>query len=950
MQLRTQRDTYSLGGITIRTAIPQAIHRHQLSRAVERILIVALLAFGLSSIFQSFWTVGAHADEVSDSTSDQSEDLGQAENPDLKSELDTCLAGLKTPDLKPGLHRVIQLVNCSDQTVLGTANAAQQKGGQELPVLPEEGTWIMQPAGSADNANVLTIDIPTQWENTKCPPSAHGMCQGIVGPRFWPRTGCRYDLSFDKAQCETGGCSGAYDCSAARQSASVGTTVAEWTFNEPVANLKDLPPNNWCIGDGLPPPSPTISYCKDSPDISAVDGANLNMDIQPLNASAHDPFDVLGGHDIQWLAEQYPLTTHGDDLRGHCAVEDFQLSRLKLANSGLPRGVIVDKAGIPEGGDSTVACFSNCGRYAYPVPPDLHCDENAPGAAGALCFRWKALCLGDPSKYGPAPDGPGKCRSDTDCPVAGACWDLVNDPSNPIDHTCQGRAFVKENKCDYPNTAKDCPWVTYPYGYEDKTRTPPQVFFGTQPPVANCNKVTNSNAPFKADVCIGDDTLHKVMPKAYTWPNDPQVYGGDASAYRVIFAPGGTKEKITSTSTIPFCDELPGALAKEAADDVYDYRTNKTNCGNPLNYGALFAVARPKSLPFPANQWSCDLDPTGAGDDGVICRWNSATRNPVSPINQIGLKANFNAAGSSLELRAIPAVQVGDLLIASITFLSGPMVTAPTGWALAPGPTGGAASVTSMNGQQTVVWYHFVTNQEPASYIWTWTSTAFPGGGLTAWRGVDSTNPFDGEAVVAFAQNLPSKTAVAPIITTHIANTRVLSIYGAGTADQPSFGLPEGPMGVGIDETGAVKLNGGPTGGTYYAHLVGDRIQSTADTVVAQSVPITQSGMMPVSSGPDWTAISIVLRPSSAGPTPTPSASATPTPTKTPAPTKTPTPTMTKIPTPTKTPKPTKTPTPTRTKTPTPTKTPKPTKTPTPTRTKTPTPTKTPKPMATAAP
>ncbi len=254
MQLRTQRDTYSLGGITIRTAIPQAIHRHQLSRAVERILIVALLAFGLSSIFQSFWTVGAHADEVSDSTSDQSEDLGQAENPDLKSELDTCLAGLKTPDLKPGLHRVIQLVNCSDQTVLGTANAAQQKGGQELPVLPEEGTWIMQPAGSADNANVLTIDIPTQWENTKCPPSAHGMCQGIVGPRFWPRTGCRYDLSFDKAQCETGGCSGAYDSSAARQSASVGTTVAEWTFNEPVANLKDLPPNNWCIGDGLPPP------------------------------------------------------------------------------------------------------------------------------------------------------------------------------------------------------------------------------------------------------------------------------------------------------------------------------------------------------------------------------------------------------------------------------------------------------------------------------------------------------------------------------------------------------------------------------------------------------------------------------------------------------------------------------------------------------------------------
>jgi hypothetical protein len=163
--------------------------------------------------------------------------------------------------------------------------------------------------------------------------------------------------------------------------------------------------------------------------------------------------------------------------------------------------------------------------------------------------------------------------------------------------------------------------------------------------------------------------------------------------------------------------------------------------------------------------------------------------------------------------------------------------------------------------QQTVAWYHFVTNQEPASYVWTWTNaTAFPAGGLTAWRGVNSTNPFDGDAIVAFAPTTPNATAVAPPITTHFANTRVLSIFGAGTADQPSFGLPEGPMGIGIDETGAVKVNGGPVGGTYYAHLVGDRIQSTATTVVAQSVPINQSGKMPPSNGPDWTSISLVLR------------------------------------------------------------------------------------------
>ena len=44
---------------------------------------------------------------------------------------------------------------------------------------------------------------------------------------------------------------------------------------------------------------------------------------------------------------------------------------------------------------------------------------------------------------------------------------------------------------------------------------------------------------------IGDDTEHEVMRKAYTWPNDPQVYGGDAPVYRIIFAPGGTSIPIT---------------------------------------------------------------------------------------------------------------------------------------------------------------------------------------------------------------------------------------------------------------------------------------------------------------------------------------------------------------------------------------------------------------------
>jgi Thaumatin family len=799
MQLDARRNADSLGEVRVRTATPLAIGRDK-RRVVNRILLVALLAFGFSSLFQTLWTISVHAQAGPDS----------------------CLNGLPTPQLKPGLHRVVQLVNCAQQTLLGTANAAQQKGKNPLPVLPREGTWLMGPKGSG--TNVLTIDIPLEWEDTKCPENAHGMCQGIIGPRFWARTGCRYDLGFDKAQCETGGCGGRYDCSAARLANTVGTTVSEWTFNEPVSSL-------------APPP---ISYFKDSPDISAVDGANLNMDIEPLGGDPHDPFDKPPsgpdegkmGHDIQWLAEQYPLTAHGQDVRASCAPAPFQLTRSTLT-TGNPIGfVYVNKDGAPIDTDgtvdnSTVACFSNCGRYAFPVPPLINCTPTP----GSLCYYWKSFCLGDPSQYGQP------CQTDSDCPVNGACWD---NPGSTLNHTCQGRAFVKNQAC-LPHAdgspSSNCPYVTYQYGYVDPVTG--IKYLSTQPPLGSCSGVSTD-----PDTCIGDDTLHKVMPKVYTWPNDPQVYGGDSPAYRVIFAPGGigTGAKITELSTIPFCEDLPGK------EDVYGLSKNLRDCKVPIDYGALFALARPKPT-----SWGCDLDPTGAGDEAVICKWKSPAK-----VKQIGLRANFNLAGSNLQLSVLPAslLRAGDLLLASITFNTSATPTVPSGWTQVPG-----ASVVSNSNNQTVVWYHFVSDPkaEPASYMWSWNKIASPSGGITAWRGVNSTDPFDATASV---NEGIGATATAPSITTHTAYAQLLSVFGAGNANGQTFGLPVSTS-VGLDETGALKVFGGPVSGTYYAHLVADRIESRPVATDTQSVQITSNTVPPDPNiaKSDWTAISFALKP-----------------------------------------------------------------------------------------
>ena len=335
------------------------------------------------------------------------------------------------------------------------------------------------------------------------------------------------------------------------------------------------------------------------------------------------------------------------------------------------------------------------------------------------------------------------------------------------------------------------------------------------------------------------------MPKAYTWPNDPQVYGDDAPVYRVIFAPGGTTTKparIASTA-IPACSSLPAIYGYATQ---YGGPTSGTKpCDNTVNLnGAIFAVANANPHgskdPTGVNDWACDPDPTGSNNQGVVCRWPV-----VTPIRQLGLRWNYNSGGSSLQLNVVPGVQSGDLLLASITFLSTATATPPTGWTPVPD-----ATVVSNANDQTVVWYHFVgTTPEPANYTWTWDAAASPAGGITAWRGVDATDPFD---VTASVDTGVSDTATAPSINTLTANAQLISVFGAGGADGQSFALPG-------NETGAVKVNGGPTAGDWYAHLLSDKPQKTAGATLPQAVIITTN---PGNAAPgDWTAISFALKP-----------------------------------------------------------------------------------------
>jgi hypothetical protein len=472
---------------------------------------------------------------------------------------DPCLANVPAATPANGAVRVVQLVNCSGETLLGAANAAASSGQPLTSVLPREGTWVMKPAGSPNNGNVLTIDIPAAWAATTT--------EGSIAPNIWARTGCRYDAAVDKAQCETGGAGGVYDTSKARLGPPGGATITEWTFYQKATRT-----------DGS-------TYYVDNFDISAVNGTNLTVDIQAIGGSPKDP----GNPNNQfWLGQpgtgqNSPMSVPGQDLRSsNRCPPAFRFRRSQLTG-GVFGFVIVDNSGQPLGGDATVGCFSNCGKYKFPLEPAQNCDISDP-----KCYNWKVFCAGDPTQYGKA------CSTDQDCPVQASCW---NNPGSKIDHTCQLRGFIAKNSCD-PNVC------TFPYGWLNPATGQPD--YSTQPPFGQCSQVNPTNPSAS---CIGDDTVHAVFPHAYTWPNDPQTYASDAPLYRVVYAPGGTSVPITpSVDGLPVCSGLPS---------IYNYAQNSTNCSIDIGKGAVFAIARPS----PA-LWSCNLG-DGAGNDGVICRWNA---------------------------------------------------------------------------------------------------------------------------------------------------------------------------------------------------------------------------------------------------------------------------------------------------------------------------------------
>jgi len=535
-------------------------HRGRVPRT-SKTRLMALVALGLSSVLQVFSTGYANAE--------------------------SCAKDVPIP-AQGASTRVVQLVNCSNQTLLGTANAAHRANFSPVPVLPREGTWVMEPVGTG--RNFLTIDIPLEWLSTGPEKS--------IGPIFWGRTGCRYDVVAGIAQCESGGSGGRFDVSKALLGPPAGATITEWNMAQVMNKL----------GGG--------TFLQDNFDISAVNGVNLTVDIEAVNDSPNDPG---GGARLFWLRQNSPMSVHGADLRSDC-LPAFTLKRSDMTGVSKPPwnqilfgSVILGDDGQPLGGDGVVTCFNNCGKYKFPAEEKEGCDLSNP-----RCLGWQVFCAGNGSRYDKP--GPDTCLADINCAtrpngggVHASCWDqrLTGPrPSNSIDHTCQLRGFLSGSNrttCVGNDCTSPCPPNVCPFQYGDVNTVTLMKDFTFQPPLGACSDVFPNDTDSH---CTGEDRIHKVLTRAYTWPNDPQVYASDAPTYRIVFSPGGTSAPITpSVGAIPFCSSLPPVTYKPAAQRVF--------CSTEVGRGATFAIAHPSPT-----AWGCNLL-DGAGDEGVICRWKA---------------------------------------------------------------------------------------------------------------------------------------------------------------------------------------------------------------------------------------------------------------------------------------------------------------------------------------
>src|SRR2546422_1202469 len=158
--------------------------------------------------------------------------------------------------------------------------------------------------------------------------------------------------------------------------------------------------------------------------------------------------------------------------------------------------------------------------------------------------------------------------------------------------------------------------------------------------------------------------------------------------------------------------------------------------------------------------------------------------------------SNSAAIGNPLTISTPAGVVNGDVMIANITAVAGSSgtVAAPAGWNLIRRTTNDAAVDTTYVEQAV---YYKVAAGEGASYTFTAGASQAMAGGISAYSGVDTTNPVDVENAVWVPAlgNAANMSFPAPSVVTTNANDMLVASFVAWTSGGPPPPL-NGPAGM----------------------------------------------------------------------------------------------------------------------------------------------------------
>ena len=236
-------------------------------------------------------------------------------------------------------------------------------------------------------------------------------------------------------------------------------------------------------------------------------------------------------------------------------------------------------------------------------------------------------------------------------------------------------------------------------------------------------------------------------------------------------------------------------------------------------------------------------------------------------ISAIATSVATPAAAATITMTVPTGTTTGDVMIAAISYYSGASnVTYGniTGWNAAGSPT------TSANQQGLAVFWRLATSADVGgtkTYSWnnSGSATAYPGGAIVDYRGVDQGTPMDATATTSLSTG---SNPASPAITTITDNAWYLGIIALQATGYTKAS----------DLTARIAIP--YVASTYEGLYVSDKAEASHGVVSADAGTKTSSSQ--------YAAVAIALRPSIA-PTPTPTLTPTPTPTTTPTTTGTPT-------------------------------------------------------------